>query len=353
MIGIREVAAAAGVSPATVSRVLSGGPASRDARGRVEAAIRATGYRPNLSARRLRTQTSRTLGLIVSDIRNPFFTALSKAVEDAAFQADMRVVLCNTDESPAREALYLRLMQEERITGMIFAPTRATAESLTETSFDFPVVLVDRTGPAGLYDSVVMDNAAAVDTLIGHLASHGHRRIGGLFGNTSSTAEERRRGYVAAMTAQGLVPEFRSIEPSAEAAARELAGWLADPARPSAFVGSNGQIVLGMAKAVRAVGLRMPEDVVLAGFDNEPWTELIGPGLTVVEQPVEEMGRAAASLLFRRLGDPSAAPCRLVLAGRLVDRDTFVRAPDPTVGPAETGRRRAAGGAKRRVASAA
>ncbi|NLH81438.1 MAG: substrate-binding domain-containing protein, partial [Phyllobacteriaceae bacterium] len=172
---------------------------------------------------------------------------------------------------------------------------------------------------------------------------------GGLFGNTSSTAEERRRGYVAAMTARGLVPEARSLEPSADAAARELTAWLAEPDRPGAFVGSNGQIVLGMARAVRALALRMPQDVVLAGFDNEPWTELIGPGLTVVEQPVEEMGRAAAGLLFRRLHDPSVAPCRLVLAGRLVDRDSRLHAPDPPPGRAEGGRRRAAGGARRRA----
>ena len=167
----------AGVSPATVSRVLGNGPVSDDLRQKVEAAIKATQYRPNLAARRLRSQHSRTIGLIVSDIRNPFFTTLSRAVEDAAYGADMRVVLCNTDENPAREAMYLRMMQEERITGLIYAPTRTTAERLGRMEFSFPVVLVDRTGPAGAHDAVTIDNASAAGLLVDHLVGQGHRRI--------------------------------------------------------------------------------------------------------------------------------------------------------------------------------
>src|SRR5271166_3694651 len=160
-IGIKDVARIAGVSPATVSRVFSNGPVSADLKKKVEAAVKATGYRPNLSARRLRSQHSSTIGLIVSDLRNPFFTTLSRAVEDAAYRADMRVVLCNTDENPAREAMYLRLMQEERITGVIYAPTRKMAETLESMDFDFPVVLVDRAGPTGTLDSVGIDNREA------------------------------------------------------------------------------------------------------------------------------------------------------------------------------------------------
>lgn len=127
-VGIRDVARVAGVSTATVSRALGRGPVSAALREQVEAAVRATGYRPNLSARRLRSKAAQTIGLIVADIRNPFFTAVSRAVEDAAYAAGMRVILCNTDEDPAREAMYLRLMEEERVTGVIFAPTRTTAE---------------------------------------------------------------------------------------------------------------------------------------------------------------------------------------------------------------------------------
>jgi LacI family fructose operon transcriptional repressor len=319
-IGIKDVAKAAGVSPATVSRVLGNGPVSADLREKVEAAIRSTGYLPNLSARRLRSQHSRTIGLIVSDIRNPFFTALSRAVEDAAYQADMRVILCNTDENPDREAMYLRLMQEERITGLIYTPTRIGADNLDGMSFDFPVVLVDRSGPPSLHDSVVIDNPEASRLLVEHLHASGLRRIGGLFGNTSSTAVERHRGYVAAMTDLGLVPEARFVAPNADAAATEAARWLAAPDRPEAMIASNGLILLGLYKTARALGLAVPGALALAGFDAELWTEIVGPGLTVIEQPVPEIGRTAMSLLFERLERPEMPPRKVVLSGKLLAR---------------------------------
>lgn len=323
--GIKDVAKAAGVSAATVSRVLGHGPVSADLREKVEAAIRATGYRPNLSARRLRSQHSRTIGLIVSDIRNPFFTTLSRAVEDAAYRAEMRVVLCNTDENPDREAMYLRLMQEERITGLIFAPTRATVTSLNAMTFDFPVVLVDRAGPGGVHDAVVIDNAGAAELLVGHLHDQGHTRIFGLFGNTSSTAVERHDGYRAAMVRQGLVPDARFVAPNDQAAASALTEKLASGDRPDAIVVSNGLMMLGVYRAMRAAGLETPRDLAIAGFDNETWTELVGPGLTVIEQPVTDIGRTAMELLFERLRLPDMAPRKVVLSGRLVARGSSLR----------------------------
>lgn len=189
---IKDVARLAGVSVATVSRVLGNGPVSPALRAKVEEAIAGSGYRPNLSARRLRSQSSLTVGLIVSDICNPFFTAVGRAVEDAAYRAGMRVILCNTDENPEKEAMYLRLMQEERVSGVILAATRATAARLDIAALGFPVVMVDRAGPGG-GDAVLLDNAAAAGQLVAHLLEQGYRRIGGLFGNTSSTGAERRR----------------------------------------------------------------------------------------------------------------------------------------------------------------
>lgn len=325
-IGIKDVAKTAGVSAATVSRVLGNGPVSADLREKVEAAIRSTGYRPNLSARRLRSQHSNTIGLIVSDIRNPFFTALCRAVEDAAYQANMRVVLCNIDENPAREAMYLRLMQEERITGLIYAPTRLTSDRLDRMEFDFPVVLVDRTGPIGRHDSVVLDNFAAAGALVDHLHAHGRRRILGLFGNTSSTAIERAAGYRAAMAERGLAERIELVPPNTEAAAESLAKLFTAADRPDAVVCSNGLILLGAVKALRRVGLETPTDVALAGFDNETWTELVGPGLTVIEQPVAEIGRTAMTLLFERLALPDMAPRKIVLSGRLIERGSTAAA---------------------------
>ncbi|WP_132249822.1 LacI family DNA-binding transcriptional regulator [Methylobacterium segetis] len=319
-VGIRDVARAAGVSTATVSRALGRGPVSDALREQVEAAVRATGYRPNLSARRLRSQATQTIGLIVADIRNPFFTAVSRAVEDAAYQAGMRVILCNTDEDAEREALYLRLMQEERVTGVIFAPTRATAQAMRAGSLDFPVVLIDRSGPPGAHDSVVLDNAAASAALVDHLVAQGYARIGGVFGSTSSTAQERRAGYEAAMGRHGLEPAARACAPNALAAEAEAGRWLAEDGRPEALILSNGLMLMGAVRAARTLALPIPGALALAGFDNEPWTELLDPGLTVIEQPVAEIGAQAMSLLFDRLKSPDQPVRKVVLSGRTVLR---------------------------------
>ncbi len=319
-ISINDVARVAGVSKSTVSRVLGGGPVSEAVRGRVEAAIRQTGYHPNLQARRLRARHTGIIGLIVADIRNPFFTALIRAVEEVAYREGLRVTLCNTDEDPEREALYLQLMHEERISGLIFAPTRTTVGRLERLTLDYPTVLVDRAAPGGSIDSVVLDNPAAMAGLVEHLVARGYRRIGGLFGSTSTTAAERRDGYLAAMRTHGLQPDYREVEPTAEAAIATVDQWLAGPSRPEALVASNSLLLMGALKAARSAGLAIPDALALAGFDNERWTELVEPGITVVEQPVEEMGRAAMSLLLERLRAPELPVRRLVMTGRCVVR---------------------------------
>lgn len=321
-ISINDVARVAGVSKSTVSRVIGGGPVSAQVRARVEAAIRQTGYRLNLQARRLRSRHSGIIGLIVADIRNPFFTALIRAVEEVAYREGLRVTLCNADEDPAREALYLQLMQEERVSGLIFAPTRTTVGQLDRLPLDYPIVLVDRAARSSPHDSVVLDNHTAMVGLVEHLLERGYRRIGGLFGSTSTTAAERRDGYSAAMRAHGLEPDQREIEPTAEAAIAATGQWLAAASRPEALVASNSLLLMGALKAIRGAGLEMPAEVALAGFDNERWTELVEPGVTVIEQPVEAMGQAAMSLLLERIRSPQLPVRRLVMAGRCVVRES-------------------------------
>lgn len=327
-ISINDVARVAGVSKSTVSRVLGGGPVSEAVRGRVEAAIRQTGYHPNLQARRLRARHTGIIGLIVADIRNPFFTALIRAVEEVAYREGLRVTLCNTDEDPGREALYLQLMHEERISGLIFAPTRTTVGRLERLALGYPTVLVDRAAPGGSIDSVVLDNPAAMAGLVEHLVGRGYRRIGGLFGSTSTTAAERRDGYLAAMRTHGLEPDYREVEPTAEAAIATVDQWLAGPSRPEALVASNSLLLMGALKAARSAGLAIPDALALAGFDNERWTELVEPGITVIEQPVEEMGRAAMSLLLERLREPELPVRRLVMTGRCVVRGSTAWNPE-------------------------
>lgn len=331
-VGIKDVARRAGVSPATVSRVLGNGVVSDALRAQVEAAVRATGYRPNLSARRLRSRHSQTIGLIVADIRNPFFTAVSRAVEDIAYQAGLRVILCNTDEDPEKEAMYLRLMEEERVTGVIFAPTRRTVERMADEPRPFPTVLIDRACQRSLEDAVILDNHAAAGLLVEHLHAQGYRRIAGLFGNASTTGIERHDGYEAAMADLGMVSDAVFVAPSAEAAEVEIRRRVidvADPAqRPEAVIASNGLLLMGIVRAVGGAGLVIPDDLAVAGFDNERWTELVGTGITVIEQPVEAIGRTAMAMLMERLEVRDAPVRKVVLNGRCIVRGSTARRRD-------------------------
>jgi LacI family fructose operon transcriptional repressor len=317
---IKDVAQLAGVSVATVSRVLSHASVSAPLKERVEQAVTQLGYRPNLSARRLRSQHSQTVGLVVSDIRNPFFTAVSRAVEDVAYRAGMRVILCNADEDPDKEAMYLRLMQEERVSGVIFSPTGVTARRFRPERFEFPVVMIDREGPSGLTDAVVLDNRQAGRLLVEHLVGRGYRKIGGLFGNISTTGAARRAGYEEALAQYGLPSTVRFVPPSCEAASAEVSAWLKQPDWPDALVVSNGLLLLGAVHALTRAGLSIPGDMALAGFDNDVWTGLVGNGLTVIEQPVYDIGVVAMEMLLSRLENPGLAHRKMVLNGTLLER---------------------------------
>ncbi|WP_313808754.1 LacI family DNA-binding transcriptional regulator [Sphingobium sp.] len=319
-VGIKDVARVAAVSPATVSRVLSGRSVDPAMKERVLAAVKSTGYRPNLAARRLRSKHSNTIALIVADIRNPFFTAVSRTVEDIAYARGQRVILCNTDEDPAKEAMYLQLMQEERVTGVILAPTRQGVDRTAKATLDFPVVLIDRAAPGSTHDRVVLDNGAMAAMLVEHLHEQGHRRIAGLFGAASSTGMERRAGFEQAAAALGMEAEALSVAHGPGEAERRVTELLGRADPPSALIASNGVMLMAVMRAVHETGRSVPRDVALAGFDNDDWMELVGGGITVIAQPVEEIGRTAMAMLVDRIAHPQAAARKVVLAGKLITR---------------------------------
>ncbi|MFT3688706.1 LacI family DNA-binding transcriptional regulator [Paenirhodobacter sp.] len=321
-VSIKDVARQAGVAPSTVSRALGKGPVSEDVRRKVADAVIQTGYRPNLAARRLRSRQSMTVGLVVADIRNPFFTELARAVETAAYESGMRVLLCNTDEDPGREAMYLGLMAEERASGLILAPTRAL-DPARLAEFEIPVVLVDRGLPGARRDTVVLDNRAAAETLVDHLVATGRRRIAGLFGVTSATGDERRAGFEAAMARHGLAPRLRMAAPTPEAGHAALADLLSE--RPEAVVLSNGLFTGAMLRLCRERALAIPRDIAVCGFDDEAWASFVEPGITVIRQPLETFGREAMQMLLARLARPDLPHRTVTLSGELVVRGSTAR----------------------------
>lgn len=329
MASIKDVAEAAGVSTATVSRVLSNHPHVRpEVRERVMAAVTKLEYRPNLVARSLRSQQSNTIGLIVSDIRNPFFTAISRAVEDTAYERGYSVLLCNSDENPEKEQLYLDLMRDAQVAGVIFSPTRHTVSQFNALNIDFPTVLIDRSPRNGDVDAVLLDNTAAAHELTAHLLDQGYERIAALLGEFSTTGRERQQGYEAALREHGTapVPELiKYVQPRIETGRAATLELLALPQPPDAIFTSNSLLTAGALQAIRDRGLTIPDDVALVGFDETTWAALVQPAITLIEQPTHEIGKTATELLLRRIGDPQRPPRKIILQGELRVRGSSAR----------------------------
>jgi len=323
---IKDVARQAGVSTTTVSRVLSVPEAVRPAlRTRVEAAIAALSYRPNLAARRLRQQRASLIGLIVSDIRSPFFTDVARAVEDVAYRNGQRLILCNTDEDPAKEQSYLELMADEQASGVIISPTLDGLSRLRSGGWPFPMVMVDRAQTDTPADRVLLDNRQAALRLTEHLLAAGYRDIVALAGARSTTGRDRHAGYADAMRAAGAEPRELWLPPTVDAGRSAADGLLAGASRPDALLATNGLLLLGAAQAIQSAGLAMPDDIGLAGFDNNDWTTLPALDVTVIEQPTYDIGRTAAELLMQRLQEPTRPSRSVVLEGRLIARGSTLR----------------------------
>ncbi len=323
MVSIKDVAEAAGVSTATVSRVLSNGLHVRpEVRERVMATVERLGYRPNLVARSLRSQQSSTIGLIVSDISNPFFTAISRAVEDTGYEQGFSVLLCNTDENPEKEAIYLNLMRDTAVAGAIMSPTRQTIANFADSNLPFPIVVVDRSISNGDVDAVLLDNVDAAYRLITHLIEQGYRRIAALC-SEMSTGLERQIGYERALRAHGFAPKteyMKYVPPKVEAgyvAALKMLD-LAEP--PDALFTVNSLLAEGALQAIRERNLTIPDDIALVTFDETSWASLVQPAITLIAQPTYEIGKTAAELLLQRIADPSRPTRQVILKGQLLVR---------------------------------
>lgn len=324
MVSIKDVAAAAGVSTATVSRVLSNGLHVRpEVRERVMAEVERLGYRPNLVARSLRSQHSNTIGLIVADIRNPFFTSISRAVEDTAYEQGFSVFLCNTDENPEKETIYLNLMQDAGVAGIIFSPTRQTIANFTASNLPFPTVVVDRSVPGGDVDAVLLDNIDAAYRLTTHLIENGYRRIAALCGEMSTTGRERQSGYEKALRTHGLAPAaelVKYVQPKIEAGHTAALRMLDSAQPPDALLTTNSLLAAGALQAIRERNLTIPDDIALVTFDETTWASLVQPAITLIAQPTYEIGKTAAELLLQRVTDPTRATRQVILKGQLLVR---------------------------------
>jgi len=302
-VRIKDVAQRAGVSAATVSRVLNGvSTVKPDARERVLEAVAEVGYRPNRLASNLRRQKAATLGVVVSDIENPHFTEMVRAVEDAAYGRGYRVLLCNTDERQDKQRAYLEVLADERVHGAIVATSNPAGEELSRLlDLGIPVVAFDRRIADPRAGAVVADNFGGVYRATRHLIDLGHQRIGLVGGPASvETGGERLRGYESAMLEAGLEPTpvdggFR-ISGGAEASRPLL-----ENADTTALLVANNLMTIGVLEVVRERGLRVPGDLAIVAVDDPFWAALTDPPLTTVAQPVKEMAARAVGMLLAGL----------------------------------------------------
>jgi DNA-binding LacI/PurR family transcriptional regulator len=325
VVTIKDVAREAGVSLGTASQALRQSPAVREAtRQRVLAVATRLRYHPSALARGLVTRRTHTVGLLISDIANPFFIRAVRAVEDAAQENGYNVILCNTDEDPAKETQYLRVLLEKRVDGIILATTAGSLPAVREVRWRrVPLVLFDRELPAVAADTVKVDSVLGGRLATEHLLRLGHRRIAIIHGPlVRSTGAERLEGYLLALRAAKVGPDPLLIREGnfKQDSGRELAGQLLDLDRPpTALFCTNNLMTVGALQTLQERGVRIPADLSLVGYDDMEWWTLTHPPLTTVGQPVYELGREAMRLLLARI-DARRRPQRVVLKPELLVR---------------------------------
>ena len=325
---VKDVSLKAGVSTATVSRVLAGfEEVSEESRQRVLEAAKALNYQPNRNARNLRMNTTSKIGVIISDIQNPFFGSVVRGIEKITIKDDYTLILGNSDEDPEREKKLITMLLEEGVAGIILVPTNADTENyrpLLNSNTQF--VVIDRRLPFSNLDMVLVNGAAGGELAMDYLVKLGHRRIGYVGGlKHLSVMHEREQGYLAALHKHKLsfreeyLRKGNNRQNGGHEAVCELLSLME---APTAILIANNLMTLGGLQAIHESGLAIPEQVSLVGFDDMDWAASLRPPLTCVAQPAYEMGETAARILLERILQPERPYQTVVLDTNLIVRDS-------------------------------
>jgi LacI family transcriptional regulator len=332
MATIKEVARRARVSVGTVSNVLTGTvQVSPKLADRVRAAIRELDYHPDHVARSLKIRQTKMLGMVISDITNPFFPQVVRGAEDAALKHGYLLVTFNTDDHVEREKDVLSVLRTRRVDGilLVVAPSGGDVEHIQKTmQAGVRMVCLDRIPPGIAVDSVSVDNVKGANVCVRHLLSMGHRRIAIITGSLDlQTARDRLDGYRQALREARVPVETQWIREGdfrAESGYRLAKDLLLSRQRPTALFVSNGMMCLGVLRALDETGLRCPQDLALASFDDIPLADVFHPHLTAVAQPAYEIGNRGVDLLIQRISEPGPVrkPVHLLLEPELKIRES-------------------------------
>jgi LacI family transcriptional regulator len=323
---LEDVARLAGVGPMTVSRTINGHPYVSDETARkVRVAIRELNYRPNHAARMLTGQLSRSIGLIVPDIADPFFAVISHAVQETARASGYLVWLAVSDEDPTIEAAQVEMMTHHPVDGILLIPADSKQKYLkTMAAGSIPVVTIDRPMEVATTDTVGVENRLGARLAVEHLIEHGHKRISCAAANTHLlTIKERIAGYREAMRREKLVCPV-AVNLSSQISVRtKMAELFGSRNRPQALFTANNISTTWVIEALRELNIEIGNDVALVGFDDVEFYALLTPPVTAVTQPAAELGHLSARLLLQRIkGELNGSSLRTVLPVTLIVRES-------------------------------
>jgi LacI family transcriptional regulator len=337
MANIKDVAIKAGVSITTVSHVINKTRfVSDDLTNRVHKAMDDLKFFPNSLARGLRSGRTKTIGLVVPDISNQFFAEISRKIEDKGFEYGYSVILCNTDDDRKKEKNYIEVLTAKQVDGILFISAGDSSNNLDKPiNINTPIVVVDREINEINADIVFVDNNNGGYKATKYLIELGHRHIGCISGPSQTTpSAQRLSGYKRALQEAKLNIDENIIRqgdyryPSGEKAMRELL-MVAHP--PTAVFICNDMMAIGAFQAVYQLGLKIPDDISIIGFDNIPISQAIYPSLTTIEQPIIEMAELVVNLLIEKiklrnnrsnLMNGNIYNKRIVLETKLIKRDS-------------------------------
>ena len=329
-VSLNKVAEEAGVSIATVSRVINDSPGvNPEKRMKVQQVIKELKYTPNRVAKRLRNRNAsgNLLGALIPDIQNPFYMEVLRGIEDVAYENKYALIMCNFSQDEKKEKLYLDILQSESIDGLIAAPTNEhDQEVISLVKTGLPIVCVDR-GLSGVdVDVVLVENQKGAFTAVDHLAKAGYKRIAYISGlQQIPSSQQREQGYLDALSANGLAIDRNLIKygdsrhESGVKLCEELLNY-SDP--PDAIFTGNNLITLGALETIHKKGLKVPGQIAIIGFDDMYWAISLNPPLTAVRQPAYEIGRRAAEQLILRINDPTRPTMSMILKTELMIRSS-------------------------------
>lgn len=330
-VNIKIIAEKAGVSTATVSRVLSGYPGVREkTKKKVTKITSELNYEVDGIARSLRQKKTYKIGVIVGNVLSQFYSTLAKSIEDVANKYGYSVILCNGDDNPEKELKYLKVLRSSRVDGIIIAPTGKNSDYVNNLmQSNIKVVLVDRLIDGVDCDAVVVDNEKGAYTAVKYLTDNGYKKIAIIDGFIDrTTGKERLNGYLRALSDNNIArnDDFIKIRDfkkrSGIVLAKEL---LENKNKPQAIFVANLDLTLGVLLTIKNLGLKIPDDIAVIGFDDSDWAQIVEPPLTTISQPVYDLGSTAAEMLIKNIENNNYEKEKLIITlnTRLIERDSI------------------------------